>query len=95
MTLKLHCGTCADFLEFGTHVAVFFVLRGTSGLQFGTPGRHFGTRRAPFLCLFNTLERGPESCKHFRGKASIACGEHPAAGGLHVFSGTLGFNLLP
>ena len=58
------------FLEFGTHVAVFFVLRGTSGLQFGTPGRHFGTRGTPFLCLFSTLGRGPESFKHFRGKAS-------------------------
>ena len=58
------------FLECGTHVVVFFVLRGTSGHQFGTPGRHFGTRGAPSSCLFSTLGRGPESFKHFPGKAS-------------------------
>ena len=57
------------FFEFGVHVNVFLVLRGTSGLQFGTPGRYFCTRGAPFSCLFNTLGRGPEPWKHFRGKA--------------------------
>ena len=68
MTLKLHCGTCADFFfEFGTHVSVFFVLRGTSGLQFGTPGRHFGTRGASPSCFFSTLGRGLESFERFQG----------------------------
>ena len=58
------------FLEFGTHVVVFFLLRGTSGLQFGTPGPYFGKQWASFLCFFTTLGRGPESFKHLRGKAS-------------------------
>ena len=58
------------FLEFGVHVGVFLVLPGTSGLQFGTPGRHFGTRGTQILCLFSTLGRIPESFEHLRGKAS-------------------------
>ena len=42
------------FLEFGTHVVVFFVLRETSGLQFGIPGAILapvGLRLRVFLAL--------------------------------------------
>ena len=50
------------------HVGALLVLRGSSGLQFGILGRHFGTRGRPFLCFLNTLWRGPEPFKHCRGK---------------------------
>ena len=32
----------STLLHFGVHFHVFLILWGTLGLQFGTPGRHFG-----------------------------------------------------
>ena len=43
---------------------------------------------------------GPSTCSlvgrpSTRGRIYVACGEHPAAGGLFVFFGALGSNLMP
>ena len=56
------------FLHLGVHFCVFLGLSGTLGLQFGTPGRHFGDLGTSIWCLFSTLGRALAPFRQFWGK---------------------------
>ena len=70
MTLKPHCGTCADFFGIWNTCGCLFRTSVDLGAPVWLSWASFWHPPGSFFMFFITLGRGPDSFKHFRGKSS-------------------------